>query len=135
MLFASKRLQKFKKTEAFSWFGSDWLHLNVTGLLHDCFFSSCIATRSCKIYGKRLHLHVTGRSSTFKKKQDFPRFKGPLACEYAHRHNSKQISRKNVWWRRPVTLRCNRSPQMEPSGRKSLKQLKLFHGLGATGYI
>ena len=57
---------KVSKTQAFSRFGSDRLHLNVTGLLHDCFFSSWIASRSYKTYGKWLHLDVTGRSPTFK---------------------------------------------------------------------
>ena len=115
MLFAGKQSQKSQKTQTFSWFRSDRLHVSVTGLLHDCFFSSWIASRSCKNYGKRLHLDVTGRSPTLKNSRFFFRFRRPLACEYTHRHNSKQISLKNVWWRRPVTLRCNRSPETAKS--------------------
>ena len=53
--------------------------------------------------------------ANLKKLQVFSRFRRPLACEYTHRHNYKQISLKNVWWRRPVTLRCNRSPETAKS--------------------
>ena len=83
MLFAGKRSQKFKKTQAFSWFGSDRLHVSVTGLLHDCFFSSWIASRSYKIYGKRLHLDVTGRCPRFPQgsgRQNLQKSIGFLTC-------------------------------------------------------
>ena len=62
--------------------------------------------------------------ANLKKQQVFLRFKRRLACEYVHRHNSKQISRKNVWWRRPVTLRCNRSPQTAKSQKTQASSWK-----------